>query len=77
MSTFTAAHRETMTRGEHALEDRLREEAARIADLSLRLREARRCRNLLIRKARAAGWTVRHIERVAGVTNVRVSQVAQ
>lgn len=66
-----------LSRGESALCDRLRDEALRIRDLTNRLSEARRCRNLLIGKARAVGFTVREIEKVAGVTNVRVSQLRE
>lgn len=65
-----------LTRGEEALRDRLLEERARIHDLTVRLREAKRCRNLLIGKARLAKFTVREIEKLAGVSNVRVSQIA-
>jgi hypothetical protein len=65
-----------LTIGERSLLARLQDEARVIADLRNRLRESRRCRNLLIVKARAAGFTVRAIERLAGVSNVRVSQVS-
>lgn len=67
----------TLTRGEESLVARLKEEAVAIAALRLRLRHHRRLRDLLIGKARHAGFTVREIERMAGVSNVRVSQLQQ
>ena len=64
-----------VTRGHAALIDRLRDEAIAIARARHLLAHHRRMRNLLIEKARCAGFTVREIEKHAGVSNVRVSQL--
>lgn len=64
-----------LTRGEEALLDRLRDEAAEIARLRAHLAAAKRRRDALIAKARYAGFTVREIEKVAGISNARVAQL--
>jgi hypothetical protein len=65
----------TETKGVQSLKVRLREEADAVALHTARLCHHRRLRNLLIGKARVAGLTVREIESLAGVSNVRVSQI--
>jgi hypothetical protein len=61
---------------EAALLDQIRSEAAEIDGLTRRLAEARARRNQLVQRALAAGFSAREIERVAGVSNVRISQLA-
>ena len=69
------AERRPITIGESAVIDRLRDEAARITRLRNELAHARRCRNLLVAKLATAGYSYRQIAAVAGMTNVRISQV--
>lgn len=64
-----------LTLGERALLDRLEVEAKEVARAKRLLGVHRRARNQLIKKARAAGFTMREIEKFAGISNSAVSQI--
>ncbi len=65
----------TLTRGEQALIDRLKNERAEIARHTRRLRQHRMWRNQLIVKARVAGFSGRQIAPVVGISNVEISRI--
>lgn len=55
--------------------DRLRGEAEELAQLRRRVARVKERRDVLIAKARHAGFSLREIERVAGISNVQVGQL--
>lgn len=64
-----------LDRGEEALLERLRCEVASIDVLQRRMALHRRWRNLLIVKARTAGFSGRELEPDAGISNVEISRI--